>query len=90
MNHFKSILFDFGGGIIDLDRQACVNAFKDLAVVDVEKYLSDYSQSGFFLQLEKGLISTAQFRDEIRKLSINTLSDEDFPFLFSKFAPIWN
>ena len=56
----KNLIIDFGGVLIDLDRQRCIENFAK-AMLDV------CHQQGFFLQHEKGLITSAEFRNEIRE-----------------------
>jgi glucose-1-phosphatase len=78
MKHFKNIttlIFDFGGVLIDLDINQCILNFNRLGLENVEQYLNNFAQSGFFMQLEKGQISAAEFRNEIRKLTPNKLTD---------------
>jgi len=78
MKHFKNIstlIFDFGGVLINLDINQCILNFKLLGVDNCEQYLNNFAQSGFFMDLEKGQISAAEFRNEIRKLTPNTLTD---------------
>jgi len=78
MKHFKNIttlIFDFGGVLIDLDINQCILNFKRLGLENVEQYLNNFAQSGFFMQLEKGQISAVEFRNEIRKLTPNKLTD---------------
>jgi len=78
MKHFKNIttlIFDFGGVLIDLDINQCILNFNRLGIKNVEQYLNNFAQSGFFMQLEKGQISAVEFRNEIRKLTPNKLTD---------------
>ena len=78
MNHFKNIstlIFDFGGVLINLDINQCILNFKRLGLDNFEHYLNNFAQSGFFMELEKGQISATEFRNEIRKLTPNTLTD---------------
>jgi len=77
MTGIKNIVFDFGGVLIDLDRNACINAFIQLGLKNVEEYLSDYKQNGIFKKLETGEISSEQFRDEVRNITGKPLSDEE-------------
>lgn len=64
--NIKNLIVDFGGVLIDLDRQRCLENFKELGFADVERALDLYHQQDFFQQYEKGLISSAEFRDVIR------------------------
>ena len=63
----KNLLVDFGGVLINLDRQRCIDNFRKLGLHDIEELLGLYGQNGLFMQHEKGLITSAEFRDEIRK-----------------------
>ena len=69
-------VFDFGGVIVDLRKTATIEAFDRLGF-DIRPYLGTYKQGGIFAQLENGDITTANFYDEIRRISANpTLTDE--------------
>ena len=57
----KNIVFDMGGVLIDLNKQACINAFKKLGFEDVENFIGEYVQADFFLQLERGTINPEKF-----------------------------
>ena len=70
------LLFDFGGVLVDLDRERVVNAFAELGL-DMHNYLRAYRQSGPFSLLEQGKISIHEFCNEIRNLTGHTeLTDE--------------
>ena len=58
----KNLLIDLGGVLVNLDRQRCVENFKKLGFADVEKYLDIQQLHGVFIQQEKGLITSAEFR----------------------------
>ncbi|MBN1463530.1 MAG: HAD family phosphatase [Paludibacteraceae bacterium] len=85
MREITTVLFDFGGVLVNLNKQRCIDEFKKLGVYQVENYISNYTQSGLFLALEKGLISDEEFRNEIRKLSNKTLSDQQIDTAWNSF-----
>jgi glucose-1-phosphatase len=88
MKHFSNIstlIFDFGGVLIDLDMNQSILNFKKLGVENVENYLSNFGQSGFFMQLEKGKISAEEFRSEIRKMTTNTITDKEIDDAWNAF-----
>lgn len=88
MKHFSNIstlIFDFGGVLIDLDMNQSILNFKKLGVENVESYLSNFGQSGFFMQLEKGKISADEFRFEIRKMTTNTITDKEIDDAWNTF-----
>ena len=62
----KNLIIDFGGVLIDLDRQRCLENFRKLGLPDVEVMLDLYHQQDFFQKYEKGLITSAEFREVIR------------------------
>ena len=59
----KNLIIDFGGVLIDLDRQRCLENFRKLGLPDVEVMLDLYHQQDFFQKYEKGLITSAEFRE---------------------------
>lgn len=72
----RNILFDFGGIITDLDKQATIDAFKRLGT-DVTPYVGNYAQKGPFAALETGRITARQFADEIMKQTANGTTEEN-------------
>jgi epoxide hydrolase-like predicted phosphatase len=84
-NTISTLIFDFGGVIINLNLPKCIQNFKDLGIQDVDKYLSNFEQKDFFLQYEKGQIGTIEFRNEIRKLCGKTLSDKEIDDAWCSF-----
>lgn len=85
MNGITTLLFDFGGVLVNLDKQACLKAFSSLGIPDLEKYISNYAQSGLFLKLEKGEVSTDEFRAELRKMSDRKLTDKEIDTAWNSF-----
>lgn len=85
MKGITTLLFDFGGVLVDLDKQLCIDEFSKLGVFNVEKLISKFIQSGLFLSLEKGEVSADEFRNELRKLTTNKLSDEQIDAAWNSF-----
>lgn len=88
MKQFRNIttlIFDLGGVLINLDLERCIQNFKDLGLQNFEQHLSLFGQKGFFLKFEKGQISVPEFRDEIRKLCPNPLTDEQIDAAWCSF-----
>ena len=71
ISQIKAIVFDLGGVIIDLNRQAAVDALSKLGVPGVDLLLGEYGQNGPFLDLETGKLTAADFYDHLRYLAIN-------------------
>ena len=55
----KNLIIDFGGVLIDLDRQRCIENFAKLGMPNVEAMLDVCHQQGFFLQHENCLLYTS-------------------------------
>lgn len=64
----KNLVFDFGGVIVSLDRDAAVRAFVQLGLADAEHILDKYHQTGIFLALEEGRLSEEEFRRQLGEL----------------------
>lgn len=69
MNNIDTLIFDFGGVIINLDYSKPVNEFKKLGILDSKKLYSKKEQTKLFDSLECGQISDENFLNEIRKKS---------------------
>ncbi|WP_336525277.1 HAD family phosphatase [Bacteroides acidifaciens] len=78
----KNIIFDFGGIIVDLDKQAAVRAFDEIGF-DTASYIRDYVQEGIFASLESGDISPEFFYDYVRSKAGRHIED-------SVISQAWN
>lgn len=85
INGIKTIMFDMGGVLIDLNKQACINAYKALGYDNVEELIGSYSQEGAFLQLESGQISVEKFRELIRNEIKKPVTDKQIDDAFIAF-----
>ena len=88
MKNYKNIttlIFDLGGVLCDLDIDRCILNFKQLGLENFEHYLNNFGQSGFFMQLEKGLITAEDFRNEVRKLTSKPLTDTQINEAWNSF-----
>lgn len=74
--NITTIIFDFGGVLINLDLDRCIKQFKALGVQNFEENLSNFGQKGFFLQFEKGEIGVPEFCENVRKLAALPLTDQ--------------
>jgi glucose-1-phosphatase len=59
--HFRNIIFDFGGVIINIDFQRTIDSFIKLGAENFDQLYSKATQSGIFDELDKGIISQEQF-----------------------------
>lgn len=81
----KTLIIDFGGVLIDLDRQRCINSFVGLGLPDVGSMLDMCHQHDFFLQHEKGVMSDGAFREEIRRRIPKPVTDEQIDAAWNSF-----
>lgn len=63
----KNIIFDLGGVIINLSVEKTYQAFATLSGLPVEEIKNRVHHGAFFHQYEKGLISDADFREQVRE-----------------------
>jgi putative hydrolase of the HAD superfamily len=82
----KVIIFDFGGVLINLNRQAAVDKLIALGVHDADALLNNYVQSGLFLDLERGKITADEFRAALRsQYQLAGITDEQIDEAFLAF-----
>ena len=78
MKNIKTIIFDLGGVIIDLDVDRTIKGFSALSGFSSEKVKDLYTSHPVFYEFEKGLVSEAGFREEVRNLfHSNGVTDGD-------------
>jgi putative hydrolase of the HAD superfamily len=77
MSKIKNIIFDFGGVIIDIDRQRAVEAFTRIGVPDADGQLDAYHQNGIFLSVEDGSLDADEFRRELGRMCGRKLTYEE-------------
>lgn len=76
--NIKNILFDFGGVIVNLNKQNALNRFKEIGFADIDNYINEYRQDGIFLEYEEGKLNDKEFYAEFRRLAgRNNISEED-------------
>ena len=73
----KNIVFDFGGVIVDIDRDKAVQAFIKLGLTDADSRLDKYHQTGIFQELEEGKLSADEFRKQLGDLCGRELTMEE-------------
>ena len=73
----KNIVFDFGGVIVDIDRDKAVQAFIKIGLADADTRLDKYHQTGIFQELEEGKLSADEFRRQLGDLCGRELTMEE-------------
>ena len=84
----KNIVFDLGGVLVPLNRRACEDAFHAIGFEDFGKILNEYVQGGFFLEYEKGSITTGEFRDILRGYIENKVTNDEIDSAMGSFLEI--
>lgn len=81
----KNLLIDFGGVLINLDRERCIKNFKALGLEEVDELLNVYHQQGIFMQQEKGLVTPSEFRNSVREMIGKVVSDRQIDAAWNSF-----
>ena len=63
----NTIIFDFGGVLLNLNMPSCVAAFARLGFDKIDELVDHYKQRGLFLDYEEGKISTDDFFAQLQK-----------------------
>jgi len=71
----KTLIFDFGGVLLNLNKERSIKNFEKLGIEGVHELLSFWCQKGVFLLFEEGKISTEEFFREIKKAFFSFLVD---------------
>lgn len=85
ISNITHLVFDLGGVIVNLDLPLCIENFKKSGVENIDHLLTNFGQSGFFLDWENGKINLEQFRAEVRKLTTKPISDEQIDRAWASF-----
>lgn len=75
-DQIKNLVFDLGGVILNLDTGKTFEAFASLSGKPVAELKVAASQTSFFNDYEKGLLSDSQFREELKSFLGQSLSDQ--------------
>ena len=69
MQHIKNIIFDYGNVIFLIDFLKTQHTFTDLGIKNVERFFAHAGHDPLFDEFEKGNITSAEFRDGIRRIT---------------------
>ena len=71
MKKCKTIIFDLGAVILNINYQNTIDEFTKLGVKNAEKFYSKKVQTELFNQIETGIISNNQFLETLQKETYN-------------------
>lgn len=69
MQNIKNIIFDYGNVIFLIDFKRTQHTFTELGIENVERFFAHTGHDPLFDEFEKGLISAAEFRQGIRRIT---------------------
>lgn len=76
----KNILFDLGGVILNIDHDATVNEFVNIGIPNFSSYFTHSVQNQLFRKYEKGLVSSAEMREQLKKDAIREITDSQIDY----------
>lgn len=72
----KNIIFDWGGVLIHLDKQRCVEAFAQYGINVGDELSNPYGQRTYLKDFERGMMTVEDFHHTVRRVYGDTLTDE--------------
>ena len=82
----KHVVFDLGGVVFRLDRANAIRRFKEIGASHVEEFLDDYAQRGIFGNLEAGMISAEEFRDQLSNIECKQFTMQELEYAWTGYA----
>ena len=73
----KNVIFDFGGVLLDLRPDRCIQEFKKIGIPEIEQMLSMAHQQGVLDDMEQGKLTLEQFCDAMRAAHTGQFLHED-------------
>ena len=80
LNGIRNIIFDLGGVVVNINYNLTLDAFRVLGFYHFDSIYTQLKQTPLFDLFETGKISSASFREEIRK---------QFPMTDTEFDKAW-
>jgi putative hydrolase of the HAD superfamily len=75
IKNIKNIIFDLGGVILNIDYYLTIEAFKKLGIDNFNELFSQANQNILFDDIDKGKMTSEQFRKELKNLLGKQIDD---------------
>ncbi|MDR2563357.1 MAG: HAD family phosphatase [Prevotellaceae bacterium] len=85
LEQIGTIIFDFGGVIVDINRDNAVSRFKEIGLSQADELLDSYRQQGLFLELEEGKLSEHEFYIELQRLAGRSFTYREMKYAWMGF-----
>lgn len=85
LSGIKNIVFDFGGVLVNLNQQACMDELTRLGVPNIEDYLTAYGHVGIFGAFENGDVDLPTFCRGVREQFHLDCEDIDVENAWARF-----
>ncbi len=85
MNRINTLIFDFGGVIVNLNRAEAVRRFEQLGLADADSRLDVYRQQGIFNDIEDGRLDKEGFVQALSSLCGHPLEEKEVQYAWLGF-----
>lgn len=88
----RTIIFDLGGVVVNIDNDEPKRRFFELGVKDIDQQLDPYRQSGVFGDLEEGKITEEEYRSHLSAICGRPVSFEEAQYCwlgYMKEVPLY-
>ena len=84
-DRIDTLIFDFGGVLLDLDPDKCRKSFHALGIHQIEEFIDRYRPKGLFYECECGNIGQETFIRELQKLAPEPVSRRELIDAYTSF-----
>ena len=81
----RTVIFDFGGVLLNLNPDKCRKAFHDLGIHQIEEFIDRYRPKGLFFEAECGNIGQETFISELQKLAPRPTTRDEIITAYTSF-----
>lgn len=81
----KNLLFDLGGVIMNIEKDRCVEAFRELGLKDADSFFGVIGQKGPFMLIEEGKMTPDEFHAALREILPPGVTDAQMDEAFIRF-----